>query len=242
MLSVMRSIGRQKAEPLHPLLARLDADGRSRVVAHLRAVEHRRGALLTEIGQPIRLVHLVEHGLIAIVGRDAAGASAEAGLVGPGGLIGVAATLGLSRIASRDAVSLSAARTLAIDVTALEHVVALYPEVRRDLSAYAGHRHDQTARLCVCAALHTVEQRIARWLLEAAALCGGGPLDVTHAQFSNLLGVRRASITSGLHVLEGEQAIRCRRGQIEIRDMDGLARRSCGCERLSASERRSHTA
>lgn len=224
--------------PQHPLLCRLDGESRALVGAHLRPAEHRRGARLMTAGAPIHVVHFVTDGLVAIIGRAKDGGSAESGLVGPGGFVGVSAVLGAHSSSLRDAVALTAARSLTLEIAALEHIVALFPEVRREMMTYVNARIDQTTQLCVCAALHSVEQRLARWLLDAAALRGSRPLNVTHAQLGDLLGVRRASVTAGLHLLEGEQAVRCRRGQVEIRDLDRLAKASCGCHQPLAGGRR----
>ncbi len=230
--------------PAHPLLAGLDAEARAFVAAHLRPLEHRRGARLATAGKPMEVVHFVTDGLVAIVGRAANGQSAETGLVGAGGLVGVSAVLGAPPSALRDAVALTAVRSLALDIAALERIAALHPGFRRELMAHANARIDQATQLCVCAALHTVEQRIARWLLDATALNGPQPLELTHAQLADLLGVRRASVTAGLHLLEGEQALRCRRGRIDIRDADALVRVSCGCQQAFVSRRppRAHPA
>lgn len=224
--------------PQHALLARLDGESRALVGAHLRPAEHRRGAQLMTAGAPVHVVHFVTDGLVAIMGRARDRGSAETGLVGPGGFVGVSAVLGAHSSSLRDAVALTTARSLTLEVAALEHIMALFPEVRREMMTYVNARIDQTTQLCVCAALHSVEQRLARWLLDAAALRGPRPLNVTHAQLGDLLGVRRASVTAGLHILEGEQAVRCRRGQVEIRDLDRLANASCGCHQPLAGGRR----
>jgi CRP-like cAMP-binding protein len=224
----------------HPLLSSLSIEGRALVEAHLRPAEHGLGARLSSAGAPVDRVHFVNDGLVAIVSRaNEAVPAVGTGLVGAGGLIGVSAVLGVQTAALRDAVALAVTRTMAIDVTALQHILALFPEVRRDLMKYANTRIDETMRLCVCATLHKVEPRIARWLLDATAHHGLRPLNVTHAQLSALLGVRRASVTAGLHRLEGEQAVRCSRGQIEVRDLKALAAHSCGCHTSQTRRRQS---
>lgn len=223
-------------QTLHPLLAGLTAEGRSLVGAHLRSVQHTRGVRLATAGAPLTVVHFVTGGLVAIVNRTADGASVETGLIGDGGLIGVSAALGAHSPSLRDAVALGPVATLALDITALDHILALFPEVRRTLMAYANFRIDDAARLCACAALHSVDQRIARWLLDATAISRASAVDVTHARLSALLGVRRASVTAALHLLEGEQGVRCQRGRIEVRDAEALNGRSCGCHRRAVRQ------
>ena len=47
---------------------------------------------------------------------------------------------------------------------------------------------------------------------------GSNDLPLTHEFLSIMLGVRRAGVTTGLHVLEGAQAIRATRGLVQVRD------------------------
>ncbi|QZO00791.1 helix-turn-helix domain-containing protein [Chenggangzhangella methanolivorans] len=58
---------------------------------------------------------------------------------------------------------------------------------------------------------------------------GERPIEVTHQQLGDIFAVRRASVTTSLHLLEGERAVRCRRGSVEVRDLARLEAASCGC-------------
>lgn len=218
----------------HPLIAGLGPDASALLKRHLRRSERRRGDRLSTAGEAIETVFFITDGLVALFGRAFDGASAATGLVGPGGFVGVSAALRAQHPAVRDAVALTSVQAQAIDAEALDRIAALHPELRRRLMLYANDRIVQATQLCVCTALHTIEQRLARWLLEARELRGDRPIELTHQQLSELLGVRRASVTIGLHILEGEQAVRCQRGRIEVRDVGALEARSCGCHRMTA--------
>lgn len=186
------------------------------------------GHRLMRAGEPLDAVYLLAEGLVAIVARTPGGAAAEAGLVGSGGLVGHAAVLGAT-FATSDAVTLSTTRGYVIPSTALVRLANERPRVRRTLHDYALTRMAEVERLCVCAAAHSIERRLARWLASAAALAEGRPIEITHTELAELFSVRRASVTTSLHLLEGEQAVRCRRGQVEIRDAARLEAASCGC-------------
>lgn len=189
-----------------------------------------RGAALAEAGRQMAAAYLVTDGLVALLARAPGGAVAEAGLVGPGGLVGHLAALGFEA-ATSDAVALTAVRGLALAPARLARLATENDVLRRALMDYAAQRMSEVERICVCAASHSVEQRLARWLASASALVGDRPLEITHVQLASLLGVRRASVTVSLHLLEGERAVRCRRGRIEIRDYGRLEAASCGCHR-----------
>jgi CRP-like cAMP-binding protein len=218
--------GAVSAIPVAP--SSLAASGLTFAGAKSRVFEFARGARLTGAGAPLAEAYLVTEGLVAILARTPGGGAAEAGLAGPGGLVGHAAALGAARCSS-EAVALTEVRGLALDASALADLAEQRPALRRELAAYALARMAEAERICACAALHSVEQRLARWLLSAAALLGDRPIAITHQQFSDLFGVRRASVTTSLHLLEGDRAVRCRRGRVEIRDLARLEAASCGC-------------
>ncbi|RXF74312.1 Crp/Fnr family transcriptional regulator [Hansschlegelia zhihuaiae] len=196
--------------------------------AEPRAFALPRGARLFARGDALSTAHLITDGLVAMIARTPGGGSAEAGLIGPGGLVGHTVSFG-AEYATADALALTAVRGLALEASALVALAQERPRLRRELDDYALARFTEAERLCACSALHMVEQRLARWLLQAARLLGDRPIEITHNQFAELLGVRRASVTTGLHMLEGEQAVRCQRGRIEIRDAARLEAASCGC-------------
>ncbi|GLK69241.1 Crp/Fnr family transcriptional regulator [Hansschlegelia plantiphila] len=238
-----RARPRKSPEPKQPpLLAPLLRDARTLIGSQALPFRRSRGETLASSGEPIDVVFFVEDGLVAMLARTAEGMRAEAGLVGAGGLVGHTAALGARR-ASLDAVALNATRGLALPAEALRDALDGSAAFRDALMAYAVERVAETEHLCACAALHSIERRLARWLFRAAGLSGGRPIEITHQQFAVILGVRRASVTVSLHLLEGEKAVRCQRGRVEIRDPDLLETLSCGCHKSGvATARRPQTA
>lgn len=67
-----------------------------------------------------------------------------------------------------------------------------------------------------------IERRLSRWLLMCHDRLDGDEIHITHKYIGAMLGVRRASVTDSLHVLEGEGAIRSGRGCILVRDRPRL--------------------
>jgi DNA-binding MarR family transcriptional regulator len=57
----------------------------------------------------------------------------------------------------------------------------------------------------------------------------GGSLAITHQRLSDLLGVRRSGVTEAIHVLEGRNLIRARRGFVDILDRPQLELLTAGC-------------
>lgn len=80
----------------------------------------------------------------------------------------------------------------------------------------------QTAHTALANAHARLEDRLCRWILMCCDRLDGDLLPLTHEFLSMMLGVRRAGVTTAIHLLEGRGLIRARRGCIEIVDRDGL--------------------
>ena len=65
-----------------------------------------------------------------------------------------------------------------------------------------------------CNALHPLEDRLARWLLQALDLIGEGELRLTQEALAKMLGVRRTSVTIIANRLQADGLIRYRRGTL----------------------------
>jgi|GEM_PF-2636644 len=73
----------------------------------------------------------------------------------------------------------------------------------------------------------TVEQRVAAWLVRYAMASHEACIEITHQELATLLTVRRAGVTNALHILEGDDLLRSRRGRVEFLDLDRLAAFAC---------------
>src|SRR4029077_14687323 len=87
----------------------------------------------------------------------------------------------------------------------------------------------QVQQTAACNALHAVEARLSRWLLQARDRLESNSINLTHEFLSQMLGVRRTTVTVVANVLQQAGLIRYHRGQIEIVDRPGLEARACEC-------------
>ena len=76
----------------------------------------------------------------------------------------------------------------------------------------------QLGRTIVSNLVDPVERRLSRWLLMNHDRLNGDDIELTHQQIGVMIGVRRASVTDALHLLEGDGVIRGRRGCVTVRD------------------------
>ena len=92
----------------------------------------------------------------------------------------------------------------------------------------------ETALLsAACNRVHSVDQRLARWLLMTSARSSDGLLTLTHDTLSDMLGVHRPTVTVALRDLREAGILETRPGIIRIADRERLEERSCECYRLS---------
>jgi CRP-like cAMP-binding protein len=88
----------------------------------------------------------------------------------------------------------------------------------------------QLLQSSACAALHTVEARLCRWLLELQDRTEGRTaLSLTHDFLAEMLGVQRTTVTVAAQVLQRAGLITYRRGQVTILDRAGLEDAACEC-------------
>jgi CRP-like cAMP-binding protein len=104
----------------------------------------------------------------------------------------------------------------------LEQALDASPALRKLLSRYAQAMAIQTSFTALSNAVHNVEERSARWILMAHDRTDGDQIALTHDFLSIMLAVRRPSVTTALHALEGRHFIVSERALITIRDRAAL--------------------
>lgn len=176
---------------------------------------------LIEPGEPIAHVWFPEHGLGSLVAATPEGHSAEVGIVGRDGLSGVPLLLGSDRTMQRLLVQ---SEGVGWRIPAAPFLAALHQSrpLHWSLLRYVQALTTQAGHTALSNAVHTVEERLARWLLMAHDRSDGDELALTHEFLALMLAVRRPTVTTSLHVLEGMGLIRSLRGLVVFRDRAGL--------------------
>jgi CRP-like cAMP-binding protein len=195
---------------------------------HLREINLEHSAVLFEPGEAIRGLYFPTAGIISLVVMMQGGEAIEAGMVGHDSVVGVPAALDGSLALQRAIVQMPG-EGLAIDVPRIREAVATSRSLRIKL-----YEHDQTVlaqaqQSAACNALHTVEERLCRWLLRTRDLVRSNDLPLTQEFLSQMLGVRRTSVTLAAQHLQTVGLITYRRGHITIRDIEGLEEACCEC-------------
>jgi len=127
------------------------------------------------------------------------------------------------------AVVLVEGHSLNLNSTNLQRLLPGAPRFPAALRCYCNKYLAQVHQIGACHALHTVQQRVASWLLMVRERGDSDSLPLTHDSLSEMLGCRRPSVTDALSALEKTGLIRRSRGRINIRNRAELADQACEC-------------
>ena len=179
---------------------------------------HRTRAIAGEIliSPEIPITHVLFPETLLVSFGDAS--HVELGLVGSEGMIGWPLLLGSDHSPLTGTVALQGGTTMAIHADRLLEACHISASLNRGLLRFVHVFMTQMACTIACNAAHTIERRVARWLLMLHDRVEEDALALTHDHVSNALHVRRATVTDCLHILEGDGLVRCTRGRILIRD------------------------
>jgi CRP-like cAMP-binding protein len=134
------------------------------------------------------------------------------------------------------AVAQIAGDALIVDADLFEARLDESDGMRHLMLAYTHTLLKHVAQGVACNRLHPVEQRCARWLLATRDRVDRNELELTHEFLAQMLGVRRASVSETLGVLQRAGLVSTRRGAILIEDPSGLREAACECYEVVREE------
>ncbi|MDP9835520.1 CRP-like cAMP-binding protein [Neorhizobium huautlense] len=149
------------------------------------------------------------------------GNQTEIGVFGREGMSPASAVLGATSNPYRVVMQVGG-RGYRIARTKLIELMEERPALHRLLLRWAQVFTAQAATTALSNAVHSVDERLARWVLMCHDRLGGDEMSLTHEFLSIMLAVRRPSVTTALHVLEGNKLIYSHRANIIVRDREGL--------------------
>lgn len=211
------------------LLSGLDHDDLRLLVPHLSRAAVKHGDTLFSAGDTIEWVFFPETAVIALLDYDKGDHAIEIGLVGREGFVGWPSILGCTVATCRADVQLDGGTLLTIRASHLSAACQDSPTLLRSLLRFVEAATVQMSCTMLSNSSYPLASRLARWLLMRHDRMSHDTLSVQHDEISVCLGVRRASVTDCLHLLEGEGLIRSRRGKITIRDRERLRERAGQC-------------
>ena len=213
----------QQSDVLNRLLALLPPADFDLLAPRLEPVQLPLRTVMAEPDQPVEHVYFMERGLGSILAISAEGQQAEAGIFGRDGFAPTALAFGADRTINSIVVQ-AEGDGHRITRAELVETMGQSPALATMLALYIQTLQYQSGFTALSNAVHPVDERLARWLLMCHDRSDGDEMAVTHEFLSAMLAVRRPTVTTALHVLEGNGFIAAERGYITMRDREAMER------------------
>ena len=215
-------------QPVNRLLAALPAEEYERLLPHLEPVSLSLGETVYESGERMDYVYFPTDSIVSLLYTMLDGATAEMGLVGREGVVGIALFMGGDTMPNR-AVVQGAGTVVRVKAQALQDEFRRGGAFQLLLLKYTQALITQIAQTAVCNRLHPVEKRLCRWLLMTQDRAESDTLQMTHEFIANMLGIQREAVSVAAHRLQGKGMISYVRGRIRILSRAQLEECACEC-------------
>ena len=184
--------------------------------------------VLDEPGSDVKTVYFPTGAILSVVTLMEDGQGVEVCTIGHEGAYGLTHALGSPASTDRVVVQV-AGECLKMPAAVLRAAAAASPALTNLILRHVQANVAQTQQSVACNALHTLEERLCRWLLMSHDRTATGKLRLTQEYLSFMLGVQRTTVTRAARTLQSAGLIRYVRGQMEILDRGGLEQGSCEC-------------
>lgn len=213
------------------ILAALLATEYARLLPRLERVKLTSGQIVYRADQKIEEVYFPEQAVVAMVDTTADKRTTEVGIIGREGIVGINIFLGGVVTPDKAIVQLpgGAMRMKSKD---LRKILRFGSPLQQLLLNYTRTLLSVISQSVACSQHHSIEQRVARWLLTMSDYADSREFVMVHEAIAAMLGVRRVGITGAARKLQAAALISYRRGRIRVLDKRGLEDASCECYRF----------
>lgn len=211
------------------LLDSLNPSDRELIESRLHDVHMAAGDLIYEVGSQVESCYFpVGPSLGAFFIEMEDGMAVETILVGREGAMGGVVSSGNLPAYSRSTV-VHGGIFRRIAMRDLEEIKDRSPAVNGLFCRYADCVMAQVFQSIACNAVHTIEQRAAKWLSATVERIGRPDVMMTQEQLASIMGIGRSYASRVLQRFKQDGLLRTRRGGLEILDVEGLRSRACSC-------------
>jgi hypothetical protein len=218
-----------KARPSNNLLRKMQRADYALLAPHLEPCVLPGGELLYNPGDDVAVVHFpCGPSLASYLIANEDGRDVETILIGREGAVGGIVSQGFLPAYSRITVKFGGP-FVRLRVGALEAAKMQSATLRNLFARYADCMVAQLFQSTACNAIHTIEQRAAKWIIAAMERTDNDRVVLTHEQLATMLGVGRSYASRVVQAFKAEGVLETRRGAILVRDRATLQARACLC-------------
>jgi CRP-like cAMP-binding protein len=210
------------------LLDQLADDELARLTDALEPVSFRNKQVIYEPDQPMTSVYFPTSGMTSLLILMRDGRVAESGVVGNEGMLGLPLLIG-SRVSPYRMHQQIAGDALRVSSDNFAAVLKEFRSLRFLIERYMLAMLHQAAQNAACHLLHSLEQRLCRWLLATRDRACADEFALTQEFLAETLGVQRQSVNQAAGALQRAELIAYRRGHVRILSRPGLEQASCEC-------------
>jgi CRP-like cAMP-binding protein len=187
--------------------------------------------ILLQPNQPSKLFYFPTKGVVSLISVLDGSSTTEIGLIGQEGMVGTLPFLGSGTTNSQSIVQ-SPGWAMEVELDALQAEYDRSETLPKLLLGYALKLFNQVSQCSACNNHHTVQQRIARWLLMLDDRSDQETIFMTQQLLSKMLGVRRTGVTEVAKEIRRQGIIDYHRGKIKILDRPALEKIACECYQI----------
>ncbi|MBK6959653.1 MAG: Crp/Fnr family transcriptional regulator [Nitrosomonas sp.] len=229
-IAIMPTVEKASTKIQNLLLAALPKNVFDTIEPSLTLVDLKLNEVLWEMDEKRKHVYFPTTAMICLLYETEEGESIEVGMTGRLGMVGIVTFIGDARMAKR-AVVINPGQAYKMKAKDIEEYFEEIPDFQDICMLYTQTLLAQISQNAICNRLHTIEQQLCRFLLIINDNLQTTSIHITHGRISNVLGVRRESISAAAAQLQDKGLIKYTRGKIGLLDRKGLL-----AARVSATE------
>jgi CRP-like cAMP-binding protein len=214
--------------PVNRLLATLPQYDYERLLPQLSVQLLSHGDVLANAGAAVQHVYFPLSGIISHVLTSDEGTDIEVGLHGIEGMSGIEAIFPTGQMLYRATVQVPG-RALRLTAEFFREEFKRGSALQQVALQHLQLASVQSSQCALCNRLHSVEERLSRWLLMIHDRVQGDQLELTQEFIADMLGTRRSGVTIACGTLKSAGLIRYTRGCITVLDREGLEETACEC-------------
>lgn len=224
-------------QPLNHILRALPEADYAQLAGTLERATLPKGQVLLEPGDPIAWVVFPETAVLSLIQSYPQGVAVETASVGCEGVVGLPAALDKRELAQQRHLVQLGGRAIRMSRDDFLRAFEALPAFREIVLRFAADFLGTVLLSVACNRVHTVDKRLARWLLMMRDRSSSETLPLTHDVLAEMLGVHRPTVSIAARGLEHAGLIRYRRGTVTIVDRSGLEGAACDCYHIARHRR-----